>query len=154
MATQSFTDFEIFRDGVTEPLTVFVKDPISGQLVDVAATSTFNLIDLTDDSVEISQSFDADGAGVVRHKGTGIYQFNFDSSTYENEYLAAFRCTLAGNVSNLNFYVKAVPNKYFKYAAVLRSQVDKARKSIKDYIANIDRPNEPFIELFYGFDDD
>ncbi len=154
MATQNITDFDILRIGQKEYLTVFVRDPLTNDLTDVAATSNFSLIDISDDSTAASGTFGPSGGTLINHAGTGIYQFELDTSTYDAEYLAAFRCVLAGEVHNNNIFVKSVSARHFAYAAQLRLQVDKARKSISDDIENMDRSTfEPAVKLLFGYDD-
>lgn len=151
---QSFTDFDVIQKNQSEDLTVFVRDPSTGVLTDVAASSTFKLIDISNDSTKVNQSFTAGGGGVISHPSTGIYQYTLDTSTYTGEYLLNFKCTLSDESINQNIFVKSVPTAYFAYAAALRTQVDKARKSIKDDIQNIDKPDgEPSVQFFYGYDD-
>jgi len=151
---QSFTDFDIVRANQTEPLTVFVRDPATGVLTDVASTSTFNMARVSDDVNVVTQSFTAAGGGVVAHPSTGVYQYTFDASTYNSEYVLDFNCALSDERIHQSIYVKSVPVRQFAYAAALRLQVDKARKSIKDDIQNIDKPTgEPSIQFFFGYDD-
>lgn len=154
MSSNSLTEFEIFRQNTSEALTVFLKDARTGQMVDVAAPSNFSLIDINDnDNVVVSDVFSSSGGTYVTRAGPGIYQFPFNTATYTGEYLAVFSCILTGDKQDRNIYVKSVPAKQFAYAAQLRNIVDKARKSIIDYIANMDRPTEPPIELQYGYKD-
>lgn len=151
---QTITDFDVLRTNQTEYLTIFVRDPKTEELVDVAGTSTFNLINTSDDSNEYTTTFTRDGGTGVVHAGTGIYQYLFNASTFNAEYLASFRCVLAGEVTINNIFVKSEPSATFAKAAALRVQVDKARKSVSDEIANMDRAtNEPSTQLFYGYDD-
>jgi hypothetical protein len=154
MATQTVTDFDILRTGQTEYLTIFVRDPLTNDLTDVAASSTFTLINISDDSTEVTDTFTAGGGTLVHHAGTGIYQYALDTSAYNAEYLAAFRCVLAGEVQANNIFVKSVTSRHFAYAAQLRIQVDKARKSVADDIENMDRSNfEPSVKFYLGVDD-
>jgi hypothetical protein len=154
MATQTITDFDILRTGQTEYLTIFVRDPLTNELTDVAAASTFSLINISDDATEASDTFTAGGGTVINHAGTGIYQYQMDTATYTAEYLAAFRCVLAGEVQGNNIFVKSVTSRHFAYAAQLRLQVDKARKSISDDIENMDRSAfEPSVKFYLGLDD-
>lgn len=151
---QSFTDFDVLRAGVTENIVIFVRDPKTEELVDVNGTSTFNLIDIADDTVKVTGTFGPDGGANISHLATGTYAYSLDTSTYEDEYLAAFSCTLAGEVINQNVFVKTAPSKVFARAAALRVQVDKARKSISDDIENMDRAdNDPAVRFFFGYDD-
>jgi len=154
MPQNSFTDFSILRSGQTETVTFFVRDPSTDALTDVAGTSTFKLIDITDDSTKVSQSFGATGGGSISHASTGIYQYSMNTSTYSGEYLAAMRCTLSNEVIDRNIFLKSVASKQFAYSAALRNQVDKSRKSISDQIQNMDKPTgEPSIQFFYGYSD-
>jgi len=151
---QSITDFDVFRTGQTEYLTVFIKDPNTGMLVDVYGTSTFTLIDISNDSTVVTATFGASGGTSIEHPATGVYQYEFNASTYPGEYLAAFRCVLQGEVINQNIFIKSEPAALFARAAALRVQIDKARKSINDTIDNMDTTsNEPSVRLFYGYDD-
>jgi hypothetical protein len=150
----SFTDFEVLRTGTTEKLTVFVRDPKNDELTDVYASSTFQLINIEDDSVVYSTTFTADGGTGIDHPAVGTYQFDFDTSTYNEDYIASFRCLLEGDVVTYNIFVKSESAKVFAQAASLRVQVDKARKSVSDDIANMDRAdNEPAVQFFYGYTD-
>lgn len=151
---QTVTDFEVYRRGQTEKVTIFVRDTKTGDLTDVVGTSNFSLIDIADDAEKVSQDFTSSGTGVVAHTGTGIYEYTLNTSIYNSEYLAAFRCVLDGEISNINKYVQSVPTKYFKYAAILRPHIDKSRKNVSDEIENMDREDfEPSSNLFYGYDD-
>jgi hypothetical protein len=155
MAT-SITDFEILRTGQTEKLSIFVRDPSTDVLTDVvgASGSDFSLIDISDDSVKVSQAFGRTGSALVTHPAAGTYQYNFNATTYPQEYLATFRCLMQGEVLQYNVFVKSVRSKNFAYAAALRLQVDKARKSINDQIENIDKPTlQPAIPLLFGYAD-
>jgi hypothetical protein len=151
---QTITDFDILRTGQTEYLTIFVRDPLTNALTDVAARSTFSLINISDDSTEDAGAFTASGSPKITHAGTGIYQYQLNTSTYDEEYLAAFRCVLSGEVQNNNLFVKSVSARHFAYAAQLRAQVDKAKKSIADDIENMDRSSfEPSVKFYLGVDD-
>jgi len=150
---QTVTDFDVFLENTSEKLTIFVRDPRTGILTDVVTDSTFKLIDLTNDSAVVNVSFPPEGNSTITHSASGVYHYNLNTSTYGNEYLANFRCILTNDVLNNNVYARSVPAKYFKYAAILRSQVDKARKSVVDYIENMDRNDEDPIRFFYGYDD-
>lgn len=154
MARDSLTDFDILRSGTSEALTFFVKDPSTGALTNVSGTSSFNLIDIANDNAAVTQNFGATGSGVISNPSTGVYQYNLDTSTYNGQYLAAMRCVLSEDVIDRNLFVKSESAKTFAYAAQLRIQVDKARKSISDDIFNVDKPSgEPSIQFFYGFSD-
>jgi len=151
---QSFTDFDVFLNNQTEYLTIFVRDPRTEKLIDVYATSTFTLIDIADDATKVTASFNTDGGALINHPAPGVYQYEFNSTTYAEEYLATFRCVLEGEIVNQRIFVKSEPANMFTKAAVLRVQVDKARKTVSDGIVNIDRSEyEPSVQFFYGFDD-
>lgn len=151
-ALTSTTYFDILRKNQTEPVTVYVKDAI-GDLTDVVS-GTFNLIDIADDSTKVTQVFGPTGTGVITHPSTGVYQYSFNATTYLNEYLLTFNCTLAGESVNYNMFVKSVSSRHFAYAAALRNQIDKSQKSIFDDIENIDRPaNTPAVRFMYGYSD-
>lgn len=151
---QSITDFDVFQKNQSGYLTTYVRDPATEDLVNVAGSSTFSLTDISDDSVVYSTTFSTDGGTGINHAGTGIYQFLFDASTYPNEYIANFRCTLDGEIINNRIFIKSIESQAFARAAELRVQVDKARKSISDDIENMDRPqNEPAVRFFFGYDD-
>jgi hypothetical protein len=151
---QSITDFDVLLAGQSEYLTIYVRDPQTEDLIDVAGSSTFSLINVDDDSTEATATFTAEGGTGINHPSRGVYQYLLDTSTYGDEYLAAFRCTLTGETIRNNVFVKSVPAETFARAAQLRVQVDKARKSISDDIANKDKEtNEPAIRFFYGYDD-
>lgn len=154
MPQNSLTDFTVLRSGQTEALTFFVRDPSTDALIDVSSTSNFKLIDIADDSTKVDQDFTAGGSGVISHSSTGVYQYSLNTSTYPNEYLTTMRCVLANDVVDRNIFVKCVKARQFAYAAALRVQVDKARKSISDQIQNMDKPTgEPSIQFFYGYSD-
>jgi len=151
---QSFTDFDVLRMGTTELLTLFVRDPKTEELVDVVGTSTFNLIDINDDSVKVTTTFNRSGGTGIIRASCGVYQYSLNTATYTGEYLASWQCTLAGDIITNNIYVKSVPSKMFARAAALRVQVDKARKSVSDEIENVDKEDfEPSVQFFYGYDD-
>jgi hypothetical protein len=151
---QTITDFDVLRDGQTELLTMFVRDPKTEELTDVVGTSTFNLINIEDDSTEVTTTFTTDGGTLIDHPSPGVYQYSFNTSTYPDEYLASFRCVLEGEVITNNIFVKSEPARMFARAAALRVQVDKARKSVSDDIENMDKDEfEPAVRLFYGYDD-
>jgi hypothetical protein len=150
----TFTDFDVLRKGTTELLTVFVRDPKTDELTDVVGTSTFNLININDDTVEDTTTFNADGGTGITHAGTGIYQYDLNTTTYPDEYIASWRCVVNGDVLTNQIFVKSVPAKLFARAAALRVQVDKARKSVSDDIENMDRdPSAPAVQFFYGYAD-
>ena len=151
---QSVTDFDVFRTGQKEYLTIFAKDPSTDMLVDVYGNSTFTLTDIASDETIVSKSFTAAGGDSIEHSATGVYQYEFDAAAYPGEYLAAFRCVLQGEVINQNIFIKSEPAVLFARAAALRVQIDKARKSTNDSIENMDTvSNEPSVRLFYGYDD-
>jgi len=151
---QSFTDFDVLRNGTTELLTTFVRDPKTEDLVDVVSTSTFNLIDISDDSVKVSTTFTGTGGTGITRASCGVYQYSLNTVTYPGEYLASWQCTLAGETITNNIFIKSAPARMFARAAALRVQVDKARKSISDDIENMDKSEfEPAVNFFYGYDD-
>jgi len=151
---QSFTDFDVFLANQTEYLTIFVRDPNTDTLVDVYGTSTFTLIDISNNTTAITLTFGPSGSAEIVHPAPGVYQYNLDTSTYTREYLAAFRCVLRGEIINQNIFIKSEPAVFFARAAALRVQVDKARKSISDPIENMDNAeNDPSVQMFYGYDD-
>jgi len=151
---RSFTDFDVLRTGTTELLTMFVRDPKTEELVDVIGTSTFNLIDIADDSAKVTTTFNTAGGVGITRAACGVYQYSLNTATYPDEYLASWQCTLAGDVITNNIFVKSAPAKMFARAAALRVQVDKARKSISDDIENMDRQDaEPAVSFFYGYGD-
>ena len=154
MPQNATTELSILRSGQTENLTFFVRDPSNDILTDVASTSKFDLIDITDDSNKATQNFGPTGAGSITHPSTGVYQYNLNTTTFPDGYLAAMRCVLSDEVIDRNIFVKSVSSRTFAYAAQLRLQVDKSRKSISDEIQNMDKPSgEPSIEFLFGYDD-
>lgn len=154
MPSRSFTDFDVLRKGTTELLTTFVRDPKTGDLVDVIGTSTFNLINIEGDVVEFTTTFNAAGGSGITRVAPGAYQYSMNTTTYPGEYIASWRCVLDGDIVTNNIFIKSVPSKLFARAAALRVQVDKARKSISDDIENMDRQdNDPAITFFYGYTD-
>jgi hypothetical protein len=151
---QSFTDFDVLRTGTTELLTTFVRDPKTEDLVDVVGTSTFNLIDIEDDSVKFTTTFNSTGGTGITRASCGVYQYSLNTVTYPDEYLASWRCVVDGDIITNQIFVKSTPAKMFARAAALRVQVDKARKSISDEIENMDKEQfEPAVNFFYGYDD-
>ena len=151
---QSVTDFDVLLKGQTEYLTAFVRDPKTDELTDVIGNSTFSLIDIADDSVKFTETFATSGSANIIHPSQGVYQYSFNTVTYPDQYLAAFRCVLDGEVINNNVFVKNEPAAMFAYAAQLRVQVDKARKSVSDDIENVDKAeSEPSTKFFYGYSD-
>jgi hypothetical protein len=150
----NMTDFEILRKNQTEAVTIFVRDSLTNDLSDVYATSTFTLVDISDDTTKDSGSFGPTGSAKMVRIDEGIYRYNFNSQTYPNEYLLCVKCTMQNEIINNNMFIKSVSAKHFAYAAQLRLQVDKARKSIKDELINMDRTSgQPSITFLYGYDD-
>lgn len=151
---QSITDFDVLRTNQNEYLTTYIKDPKTDELVDVIGASTFSLIDITSDTTVATDTFTTSGSSLINHPAPGIYQYQLNTGTYTGQYLASFRCVLESEVINNNIFVKSEPAMLFARAAALRVQVDKARKSISDDIANMDTPEQqPATRLFYGYDD-
>lgn len=151
---QSITDFDVLRTNQNEYLTTYIKDPKTDELVDVVGASTFSLIDITTDAAVATDTFTTGGSTLISHPAPGIYQYQLDTSVYTSQYLASFRCVLESEVINNNIFVKSEPAMMFARAAALRVQVDKARKSVSDDIANMDTPEkQPATRLFYGYDD-
>lgn len=149
----STTDFDIFLKNQSEYLTIFVRDPRDETLTDVVGTSTFNLINIADDSSEASGTFTATGGTSILHPSTGVYQYLFNGTTYPDKYVASFRCVLDGDVMGYNVFVKTVASKYYAYAAQLRPIIDKAQKSVSDLLENMDRAtNEPAVQFHFGVD--
>lgn len=157
---QSMTSFDIVMEDQTEPLTFYVKNTLTDDLEDVFGTSSFTLVDIDNADLKDSGTFTANGGTKIANPGTGIYQYNFDSSTYSapNGYVFSARCVLENESVNHRIFVKASSPRYFAYAAQLRIQVDKARKSISDQLVNIDRydrdgADAPPLHFFYGYSD-
>ena len=152
MAT--ITDFEIVRTKQTEPIVFYVKDGSTDELTDVIASSTWSLIDIASDTAVASGTFTGTGGSAITRLSAGVYQYMFNAKTYTGEYLFSTRCVLANETQGINTFVKSVSARQFAYAAQLRIQVDKSRKSISDDIQNMDRANyEPPTRLFYGYTD-
>lgn len=150
----SITSVEIVQSGQTEPLDIRVKDTLTEDLIDVYSTSTFRLIDISDDSASDSGSFGPAGSAKMSRISEGIYQYNFNSSTYTGEYLLSARCVLQNESIKYNTFVKSVSSRHFAYAAQLRQQVDKSEKSLRDEISNLDRSgSEPAVNFLYGYRD-
>lgn len=152
----TITDFEIIRKNQTEPLIFYVRDTITGDLADVFASSTWSLINISNDATEVSGIFPPAGNSNIQRLSTGVYRYNFNATTYPYEYLFATRCVMQNETQGINIFVKSVASRQFAYAAQLRLQVDKARKSISDDIANMDRSStsfEPKITFLFGYDD-
>jgi hypothetical protein len=148
------TSFEIIQKGQTEPITLYVRDTLTGDLVDVYATSTWRLVDISTDTVVASGSFGPTGSADVQRIALGIYQYNFDAATYTGEYILSIRLLLQNGPSGQNLFLKSASSKIFSLAARLRLQVDKSRKSIKDDIENEDQADfTPPVPLFYGYSD-
>jgi hypothetical protein len=149
----STTDFDIFLKNQSEYLTVFVRDPRTEELTDVVGTSTFNLIDISDDTAEVTSTFTAAGGTNVIRASTGVYQYLFNGTTYPAKYIASFRCVLDGDVMGYNVFVKTVGSKYYAYAAQLRPIIDKAQKSVYDLLENMDRTTfDPAVQFNFGVD--
>ena len=150
----STTGFDVIMKGKTENISVYVKDPGTGDLIDVIGSSTFSIIDIEDDSVVFTEAFTASGSANVVHASPGIYQYAFNTSTYTKQYILSFDCLLPSEQISFNMFVKTEPSMMFAHAAELRIQVDKARKSISDDIENMDKPdNVPATRFFYGYGD-
>ena len=152
----SNTDWEIITRGQTEAIDIYVKDPRTQELTDVANESLFYLIDImgSDDTV-LTLTFGPSGSPEIQHLSTGTYRYNFDSSVYTREYIADFKCSLESQSIHTRFFVKSASARCYKYAAHLRAQVDKARKTVSDEVENMDRvgPNQPSMQFFFGYDD-
>jgi hypothetical protein len=149
----SITDYNIFRKGEIGQITIFVRDPHNNQLADVYATSKFELVNVADDAILLSENFPPEGGTYVKRQAKGVYQVTINTNTYTSEYLVALSCILPGEVVGYNTLFKAVSAKHFKYAAILRSFVDKSQKSITDYIENMDREEEAPLKIYYGYPD-
>jgi len=147
----STVGFDIFHKNSTEDVIIFVKDQRTQDLTDVVSPSTFSLIDISSDSVILTDTFTASGGLLVQRQSVGVYTYNFDSSDYPREYITAFRCVLSGDVLEQNIFIKSVSAKYYKYAAHLSAQVDKSRKSMVDYIENMDKTSEAPLQFFVGY---
>ncbi len=153
-ALTSTTGFDIIMKGKKESISTYVRDPGTGDLIDVVGNSTFSMIDIEDDSVAFSEVFSTTGSTHIIHAGPGIYQYAFDTNVYTKQYVLCFDCLLPSEQISFNTFIKTEPSKMFARAAELRIQVDKARKSISDDIENMDKPNNvPATRLFFGFSD-
>jgi len=146
------TDFDVFKRNQTESMSIEVRNPINNVLTDPTGNSTFKLIDIADDVAKDSETFSPTGGTKVVRKSVGLFQYTFNAATFPNEYIASFRCPLSSDIINTDIYVKSVSAKQFMYAAMLKPQVDKARKSVSDDIENMDNAGEPTIRFFYGYD--
>lgn len=145
-------DFEIVHKDQTEPIDIRVRNTLTEDLTDVAGTSSFSLIDISNDSTKDSGTFGAAGSAKMVRVAEGIYQYSFDAETYPNGYLLATRCVLSNETISQDIYVKSASARSFAYAAQLRSIVDKARKATGDQIINMDRTdNQPSLDFFYGY---
>jgi hypothetical protein len=147
----STVDYDIFHRNSSENVIIFVKDQRTQDLTDVVAPSTFNLINIADDSIILTDTFTASGGLLVTRQSVGVYQYEFDTATYDSEYLSSFRCVMNGDVLEQNVFIKSVSAKYYKYAAHLSAQVDKSRKSMVDYIENMDKTFESPLHFFVGY---
>jgi len=146
-------DFDIVHKNQTEPISIRVKNTLTEDLVDVAGTSSFSLINIANDTSEDSGTFEAAGSAKMVRVAEGIYNYSFDAAAYPYEYLLATRCVLANETSSQDIYVKSSSARSFAYAAQLRSIVDKARKSTSDDIVNMNRAdNQPSLQFFYGYE--
>lgn len=146
-------DYEIVHRNQTEPITIYVRNSLTGDLTDVAASSTFRLIKISDDSLKDSGSFIAAGGAKITHLATGIYQYNFDGAAYTDEYILSVRPVLTNETISNDIFIKSVSAKYSAYAAQLSVQTDKSRKTSQDEIVNMDQEdNEPSLQFFYGYD--
>lgn len=151
---QSVTDFEIVPLNQTESLDIRVYNTLTEDLTNVYGTSSFNLIDISDDSSKDSGNFGPTGSSKMTRSATGIYQYSFDASTYSDEYWLKVNCVLENETVKNNLFVKSATSRHFAYAAQLRGQVDKARKSVSDQIINMGTDSgDPSIQFFYGYDD-
>lgn len=149
----STTDFDIILKNQSEYITIFVRDPRTEELTDVVGTSTFRLIDIADDTAQVTSTFTAAGGTNVVRASTGVYQYLFNGTTYPDKYIATFRCVLDGDVLGHNVFVKTVGSKYYAYAAQLRPIIDKAQKSVYDLLENMDRSSfDPAIQFNFGVD--
>lgn len=146
-------DFEIVHKNQAEPIVFYVRNTLTQDLEDVAATSTWRLIKIDDDTLVDSGSFGPTGSVDIVQAATGIYQYTFDAAAFPYEYILSLSLVQANGLSSQDIYIKSESAKVFSYAAQLRMQIDKARKSIADNIENEDQPDfTPPIPLMYGYD--
>lgn len=146
-------DYEIVHKNQTEPITFYIRDTLTNDLMD-PISGTWSLIKISDDSVVATGTFGATGGSDITRVEEGIYQYSFNASTYSDEYDFALKILQNNEVTTQDIMVKSVSAKHYAYAAALSNQVDKARKSIKDDIENMDRSSDnfnPAIQFFYGY---
>jgi len=148
------TELAIFRTGQTGVITWFVKNHTTGDLIDLGSGSRFSMIDIDSNVEVLSENLGPLGGALVTRAAEGTYQFSVDTSVYPGSYIAGIYCVVPGETFNVNTFFKSVSAKQFAYAAQLRMTVDKANKSMVDYIANMDRPAGPPILLKYGYSDE
>jgi hypothetical protein len=145
------TSFDIIQKGQVEPVTLYVRDTLTGDLTDVYATSDWHLVKIDTDTVEVSGSFGPTGSVEVQKISTGIYRYYFDAAKYPYEYILSFHLTMANGMTGQKIFLKSASAKVCAYAAQLRLQIDKSQKSIKDDIENEDQLDfTPPVPLFYG----
>jgi len=146
-------DFEIVHKNQTEPIIFYVRNTLTKDLEDVSGLSSWRLISIDSDTLISTGTFGASGGSDITHLNTGMYQYDFNAAAHTSEYIFSLRLTMMNEVVGHDIFIKSHGAKAFAYAAQLRAQVDKSRKSISDDIENEDQPDfTPAIPLLYGFD--
>lgn len=149
----SSVDFEIVHKGKAEPVIIYVRNTLTKDLEDVAGTSTWRLIDIATDTEVDTGTFTSTGSLDIVRLNTGMYRYNFNAATYTSEYILSLVLTMTNEVVGQDIFIKSYSSKAFAYAAALKAQVDKSRKSISDDIENEDQPDfTPSVQFFFGYD--
>ena len=149
----SFVEYEVVHSEQIEPITFYVRDTITNDLIDPISGS-WSLIRIDTDAAVDTGTFGPSGGTGITRVEEGIYNFSFDAATYPYEYDLSLKYILQNETVAQDIFIKPISSKYYAYAARLSNQVDKARKSIKDEIENIDRSSanyNPSIQFFYGY---
>jgi len=150
---QNQVEFEIVHKSQSEPVIIYVRNTLTKDLEDVSGTSSWRLINIANETEEDSGSFGATGSTDIVRLNTGMYRYTFDATTYTGEYILSLTLTMTNEVVGQDIFIKSHSAKAFAYAAALRAQVDKARKSISDDIENEDQPDfTPTVSFMYGYD--
>jgi hypothetical protein len=145
-------DFEIVHKNQTEPIIFYVRNTLTKDLEDVSGLSSWRLIDIANDTQVHTGTFIASGSVEITRLNTGIYQYQFNAAQHTGEYIFSLRLTMTNEVVGQDIFIKSHSSKAFAYAAQLREQVDKARKSVSDDIENEDQPDfTPSVSLLYGY---
>lgn len=149
----SFVEYEVVHADQIEPVTFYTRDTLTNDLTDPISGS-WTLFKIADNSIADTGTFGPSGGDSITRVEEGIYNFSFDAATYQYEYDLAIKYIMTNETVAQDIFIKPLSSKYFAYAAHLSNQVDKARKSVKDEIENMDKSSanyNPSVQFFYGY---